>query len=183
MGTIGPEPQPVEKENKVPPGQARRVPAVKGRHAIIQPTMCKHNMIKSSLLSLLQENYVPSTHTPQGTQRPQSSQRSATRQMTIAQSPLNVIQPKSVRRGSFTMSPARSLNYTPGPAYLLEDVKRLTIDKGGSAAIDVRRQLLFSDLEAPSPQVRPSRLQNLVSRHDSETTVGKKANKSRLRRL
>ena len=95
--------------------------------------------------------------------------------MTVAASPLNVIQPRSGRRPSIPSSP--STLHTPGPLYLLEDVKKLNINEVGGN--EVRRCLFPDGGGGASPSAKPQKSHKL----ESESLIGRRANKSRLRRL
>ena len=142
---------------------------------------------------LSKENYPPPNSRDSGT-----PQQVLSRHMTGGQSPLNVIQPKSGSRShSHRTSRAHSAivtspsGQTPCPAYLLENVKKLSLDDGTA---EVRRCLFpMADL---SPTTRS--LKNVASRATwnqrshtnyhkcctkSELMAGKKTNRSRLRRL
>ena len=140
------------------------------------------------------------------------------RQMTVGQSPLNVIQPRTSlnqnsgsRRQTHTTtmtmttpshimpSPShsrQSLDQTPCPTYLLEDVQKLSLEDGMA---EVRRCLF-----PPVTEVSPSQQHAFKGTHTTATRqawtaqqrngykstgskgelmAGKKANRSRLRRL
>lgn len=112
-----------------------------------------------------------SSTTPQ-----QIASHSAHRLRTAALSPLNIIQS---RIGHHPVTPTSPLLlHTPGPAYLLEDVKKLSLGEE-QGELEVRRQLFPDKMDART--VNP-RYHN-SSKHDLESLAGKKANRSRLRRL
>ncbi len=121
---------------------------------------------------LSKENYPPAAlrdnSTPQ--QQPPASSSSAgfgppSRQMTVGQSPLNVIQPRtginqnsSSRQQTHTTTPShvapssahtqRGLGHTPCPSYLLEDVQKLSLEDG---VAEVRRCLFPATVAEVSP--------------------------------
>ena len=129
------------------------------------------------------------------------------RQMTVGQSPLNVIQPRtdlnqsSGRRQTHTtttpshVAPSphtqQGLGQTPCPAYLLEDIQKLSLDDG---VTEVRRCLFpVAEISPIQPnhkgthtarQAWTSQQRNgYKSAAKGELMAGKKANRSRLRRL
>ena len=168
---------------------------------------------------LSKENYPPPAPrdvngTPQ--QPPTTSSLSSagfvttSRQMTVGQSPLNVIQPRtslnqnSGQRQTQTTTPShvapspahtqQSLGQTPCPAYLLEDVQKLSLEDG---VAEVRR-CLFPTVTEVSPVHHTHKGTHTVVRQawtsqqrngykstatKGELMAGKKANRSRLRRL
>ena len=146
---------------------------------------------------LSKENYPTSTTTTtvrdNGT--PQQTSMTSSRHMTVGQSPLNVIQPKSSSRTSNqrrsssvvqpTLSSPATAGQTPCPSYLVENVKKLSLDDGTA---EVRRCLFpMADL-SPTRGYKGTRTSwNQRSHHKSggkgELMAGKKTNRSRLRRL
>ena len=155
---------------------------------------------------LSKENYPLSTLRDNGTPQPPSSFMVTSRQMTVGQSPLNVIQPRTgLNRSSgrrqtqhttpsqMVPSPQQSLGQTPCPTYLLEaDVQKLSLDDG---VADVRRCLFPVAEVSPTHNHKAVQLTtaarqawNLPQRTGYKSTkaelmAGKKANRSRLRRL
>ena len=148
---------------------------------------------------LSKENFPPPALRDNGTPQQQTS-FIPSRHMTVGQSPLNVIQPKSAHRNSnrrtivpptsgHTQSYLSPLNETPCPAYLLENVKKLSLEDG-VADLEVRRCLFPMTDVSPSHNYRnlgPGRTWNTRNSHKcsakGELTAGKKANRNRLRRL
>lgn len=135
----------------------------------------------------MQENYRHSTVTPQ---------RSAVTRhhSTPLLSPLNVMNTRDSRslpRPQPPASPSFLHNqYTPGPAFsvMVDHVGKLNID----GQDDNIRRCLFPTTDSPSVGQKDGRLSNVRSlpippKHDLKPStgwlVGKKANKSRLRRL
>ena len=176
-------------------------PFLKQRHSYVKALREDYQLSK--------ENYPPPSQRDNGTpQQPPTSSVIATtsRQMTIGQSPLNVIQPRtslnrsSGHRQTHTMTSShvassphtqQGLGQTPCPTYLLEDVRKLSLDDG---VAEVRRCLF------PVAEVSP--IHNHKGSHTAarqawtlqqrngyksgtkcELMAGKKANRSRLRRL
>ena len=149
---------------------------------------------------LSKENYPPPTLLENGTPQQQAS-FVPSRHMTVGQSPLNIIQPKSSHRNSnqrtnppapptsghtqSSLSP-RGLGETPCPAYLLENVQKLSLDDG---VAEVRRCLF------PTAEISPTHIHRNLARPawnqrnsykcctKGELMAGKKSNRCRLRRL
>ena len=121
-----------------------------------------------------QENVPPGTSiSPQ-----RATLHSTHRFRTTALSPLSVIQSRIAHLVNTPTSPSSALLRTPGPAYLLEDVKKLSLDEEGGET-EVRRQLFPEQLD--STEARTTTPQGC--KHDLEGLVGKKSNRVRLRRL
>ena len=157
------------------------------------------------------ENYPPPLLRDNGTpQQPPTSSSAfvaTSRQMTVGQSPLNVIQPRTdlnqssgQRQTHTTTTPSHAvpsprtqqgLGQTPCPAYLLEDIQKLSLDDG---VAEVRRCLFpVAEISPIQPNhkgthtVRQAWTSQQRNGHRSATKgelmAGKKANRSRLRRL
>lgn len=110
-------------------------------------------------------------------------QQSLSRPMTVAASPLSVIQLKSQRRNSLPSpsshtSTPQTHAYTPGPVFLLE---KLSIHEDEENSNTVRRRLFPNMNSLETNDLLPQN--SMPSRYDSESLAGRKANKSRLRRL
>ena len=176
---------------------------------------------------LSKENYPPSilrdSSTPQQPPPPTSSSSSSTagfgppsRQMTVGQSPLNIIQPRTginqtsgSRRQTHTTTPShvahspahtrQGSGQTPCPAYLLEDVQKLSLEDG---VAEVRRCLFPATVVEVSPishghkgahsaaagvrqawTTSQQRNGYKSAATKGELMAGKKTNRSRLRRL
>lgn len=124
-----------------------------------------------------QENFPPGpSSTPQ-----RAALHSTYRLTTAALSPLNLVQSRIDHHTNTPTSPSSALLRTPGPAYLLEDVKKLSLDEEGGE-IEVRRQLFPEQLDSLEVRTATPCGYNL-SKHDFESVVGKKTNRIRLRRL
>lgn len=124
-----------------------------------------------------QENFPPGpSSTPQ-----RAALHSTYRLTTAALSPLNLVQSRIDHHTNTPTSPSSALLRTPGPAYLLEDVKKLSLDEEGGE-IEVRRQLFPEQLDSSEVRTATPCGYNL-SKHDLESVVGKKTNRIRLRRL
>lgn len=172
----------------------------------------RHSYIKALQedYQLSKENYPPPALRDNSTPQPPPTSSTFTtnsRQMTVGQSPLNVIQPRaglnrsSGHRQTHATTPShvassphtqQSLGQTPCPTYLLEDVRKLSLDDG---VAEVRRCLfpvaevspVHNHKGSSHTAVRqPWTLQQrngYKSGTKCELVAGKKANRSRLRRL
>ena len=159
------------------------------------------------------ENYPPPALRDNGTPQPPPISSSAaaflatSRQMTVGQSPLNVIQPRTNLNQSSgrqqthaTTTPShvapsphtqQGLGQTPCPAYLLEDIQKLSLDDG---VTEVRRCLFpVAEISPIQPNHKgthttrqawtPQQRNGYKSATKGELMAGKKVNRSRLRRL
>lgn len=158
-------------EEKVPQGTEGRVHCQQGELLWLTSCslVCVHVLTSTCLFSL-QENHVRG-----GVHRtPQGSSQSAARHMTPAASPLLSIQPCSTRLPS-PSSPLTPSCLTPGPAYLLENVKKLSLAESDETAV---RRCLF-----PAPNETHTRTPHHSHKHSSQVVAGRRENKNRLRRL
>lgn len=123
------------------------------------------------------ESYPPSAlpfHRKRLVSSPEARQRSSTPPIIKQHSVLH-------RQNSMPTIPSPAcLEHTPDPLYLLEGVKRLSISEENDK--EVRRQLFPHSTSLTGDSLGMSH-SPVLSLHQPETLVGRKANRSRLRRL
>ena len=126
---------------------------------------------------------------------PQQTSFVSSRHMTVGPSPLNIIQPKtSISRSNHhgissqasLSPPQQGSGQTPCPVYLLENVRKLSIDED---TVEVRRCLFPMGESPPSHSHRSVATRQTWNQRTNykcctkELMAGKKTNRSRLRRL
>lgn len=161
-------------------------PLLKQRRTYIKALKEEYQLSKENFPPSLRNNSTPHAQQPSFV---------SSHQMTIAPSPLNVIQPRSSNSSGrqrqrqtsaptqLASPPQQSSDQTPCPAYLLEDVGKLSLDDG---VVEVRRCLFPTAEISPTHKSLTRTLWNQRNAYKSakgDLMAGKKANRSRLRRL